>query len=199
MSRWSFRPPGPALTDILYRVDHVLARFAGQTQNQVDHDADAAVPEGFDGRVVYGQVVTAVDQVSGALMDGLQAQFHPEKVFLVDLREQVEDLAGQTVRAGGDGDAADQRMPQGSFVLCPKHLCWSVGVGMVLKIGQILGVRPLLRKKADLVLDGGREVSAAPFRAEQASAGALVPSLFGQVKPPSIDSLTVFWPKTFFK
>ena len=73
-------------------------------------------------------------------MDGLEAQLHPYRLFLVQPGKENHSLIRQTVGPGADGQGADLRQGDG---LCKQGFQIGergVGVGVGLEIGDIQGV-----------------------------------------------------------
>lgn len=77
-------------------------------------------------------------------MDRLQTQFHPEIGLLIEFRQEFYHVLGQTIGAGGDGQAHHPLLFQDGFVHGPEGCRRSVGVAEGLEISDIFRLRPLL-------------------------------------------------------
>ena len=105
-------------------------------------DADAARVQRPHRLVIDGKGIAAADIGGRRCMDGLQPELDPDGFFRPELSQQRQDLRRQTVRPRGDGERADLRLSDRGRKQRPQDLRRGVGIGKVLKIGDIACVRP---------------------------------------------------------
>ena len=122
------------------------------------------------------QRVAPADLSGGPLVDGLQSQFDPDRLFGVQSGQKLEDLFPQTVRTGAEREHRDVVAAERFCVQRFQAFRVAVSIGKGLKIGdEMLRVRfscdprfciPDLRVK---IRERRGEVAGAALRAEGAS------------------------------
>ena len=90
-------------------------------------------------------------------MNGLKSQFHPKEVSSVYLIQKFQHILSQTVRTCTYNQTFDPGILKDRKILFPEFFNGRIGIGMILEICQISGVRPFVGKKGDLAVYVGTE------------------------------------------
>ena len=90
-----------------------------------------------------------------------------------DLAEQVEHFFRKTVGASADDESFNVRIGEHGFVFRAQLGNRRVGVGMILKIGQVFGARPFAGQQADLIFDIGGKFAGTVVGTERAASDSL--------------------------
>ena len=120
-------------------MDHVLYISAGQV---------AA------GNVEHRSLVAPVKSKGRLIMDSLKPQLYPHEVFPVDFRKQIKDISRKTIRSRPYHETAYLGIFEDRPVFSPEYLYRRISVGVILKIGQIPGLRPFFRQQLYLLIYG---------------------------------------------
>ena len=87
--------------------------------------------------------ITSANVGNGRLVNGLQSQFHGNRLYGIDFRQKRHHIAAQTVRPGTDGQSDDLFRSNGLAVQLPQLFHRGIGVGKGLEIGDIFSVSVL--------------------------------------------------------
>ena len=131
----------------------------------------------FYGLLKTGQRIATPDISGRILMDRLKSQLHPHWFDPVQGVKKLQHIISQTVRPGSDGQCHDIRMGDGFCEDSAQMFHRSVGVGIGLKIGNVLMDWALGREACDLCVDlfcdgkrsACRKISASSLTAENAA------------------------------
>lgn len=104
----------------------------------MDDDGETGCFQPGQGVLKHGQRIAPADEAGSAVMDGLQAQLHPDGLAFVQLCQQVDHIRRQTVRTGADGQGCNVRMIYGCCEQLPQASCGRIGIRKRLKIGDKL-------------------------------------------------------------
>lgn len=164
--------------------EHVLSVFAGKPQYQVGDVSDAPPRKLPHRPVIYLQWVAAVYEPFCRLVDGLKPQLDPRKGLFIVFGKKIQHRLRQTVGPGGDGKSRDVWVGEGVVPEGAQPFSRRVGVGVVLKVGDVPRLGPFSAEKLHLLGDGPREIAAAAGRTEDAASRARGPVPVGTGEAP---------------
>ena len=151
---------------------HHVLRFLWKAQNQVNHGEDVPLFQIGHGLIEDGAGIAAVHLFSDGIVDGLKPQLHPQEGPAVVFRKQIQNLGGEAVGTGGNRQSHHARPGQGVVEQAAQHLRAGVGVGVALKVGDVLSLRPLAGQETDLIRNGAGVMAGAVFGTEQTASHA---------------------------
>ena len=91
------------MVQIIDGIEHHLFRLSGKIQYNMHNYFDSQRPEVPNSVVKYVEFVSSPDEPGCFRMNRLKSQFHPDWLSAVQPPEQIQHIAAQTVRTGGDG------------------------------------------------------------------------------------------------
>jgi hypothetical protein len=116
------------------------AAFAGEAEDEVGADAQAALLCPCQGVEEALVVVATAQALQGGVVARLYADLQPEVSVSGVVGEEVENIIGEAVRAGTDGETDDAVHSEGFVVKTAQLVNRRVGIGEGLKIGdELLG------------------------------------------------------------
>ena len=115
---------------------HLHRSFPRQSVDEMHTGADPPLVQLLHGIRKDGKGVAPVDAPGGIVHTGLQAQFHRQICPVGQLLQVRQNICGQAVGTGADGQSHHCRMGKGRFVLLPEPFHRGVGSGMHLEIGN---------------------------------------------------------------
>ena len=139
--------------------EDVSVTFAGEAEDEVGADAQPARPCPRQGGDEAAVIVAAPQSLQCGVVARLHADLQPEIGAGGVIGEEVEDVIGEAIRAGADGEADNAVDAEGFVVKAAQFVDRCVGVGEGLKIGdELLGLVLALHDLfADLQLGGDTE------------------------------------------
>jgi len=118
-----------------------------QSENEVCTHTDATSSSACDGINGLGVGVPTIDALECCVIDGFDAVFDNEEGATVQLFQIVKQSVGHTVGTSTDDDANDIRHGERLLVFGFEMVERSIGVGVSLKVSQVLHVGIFSGKK----------------------------------------------------
>ena len=156
--------------------------FAGEAEDEMGADPQAALPRPCQSVKEAAIIVTAPQSLQGGVVARLHAYFQPEIGAAGVAGEEIEDIVREAIRPGTNGEADNAVNAEGFVVKAAQFCDRRIGVGEGLKIGDemlrfLLALHDLF---ADVQLGGDTEAMVEADRSRAAGvaedAAALLPS-----------------------
>ena len=123
--------------------NHFL-RLKRQTEDRMDDDRNLPPVQFLKCRLKTGERISPSDIAGSGFMDRLKSQLHPDRFLAVQPFQQFQNIRFQTVRPCGNGKHHYLRVGDGFRKNLFQIFHRRIGIGVCLKICDILSDRPLV-------------------------------------------------------
>lgn len=121
--------------------------LTGESKNEMSACADAPSGGAGDGIDSLGMGVTTVDTRQRRVIDGLDAVFDDEESAMIEVGKIIEEVVGHTVGTSAYDEAYHIGDGEGFFVFGFEILERIIGVGVCLKVSEVLHVGVFAREE----------------------------------------------------